>query len=80
MIIHIRFHVFYSIFIDKAENYLSETFYDLTTVALHDWHNNGVMRTLAKYKLNLETIDDKLPNHTLEQVSYTKLIFEICYM
>ncbi|XP_025203475.1 WASH complex subunit 4 isoform X2 [Melanaphis sacchari] len=61
---------FLSSFIDtknRAENYLSETFYDLTAVALHDWHNNGVMRTLAKYKLNLETIDDKLPNHTLEQ-------------
>lgn len=43
-------------------------FYDLTSVALHDWHNNGAMRTLAKYKLNLETVDDKLPNHTLEQV------------
>jgi len=57
-----------SCFIDRAENYLSETFYDLTAVALHDWHNNGVMRTLAKYKFNLETIDDKLPNHTLEQV------------
>ncbi|VVC44144.1 Hypothetical protein CINCED_3A019506 [Cinara cedri] len=51
----------------RAENYLSETFYDLTSVALHDWHNNGVMRALAKYKLNLETVDDKLPNHTLEQ-------------
>ncbi|CAI6354546.1 unnamed protein product [Macrosiphum euphorbiae] len=61
---------FLTSFIDtknRAENYLSETFYDLTAVALHDWHNNGVMRTLAKYKLNLETIDDKLPNHTLEQ-------------
>lgn len=56
-------------FIDRAENYLSETFYDLTSVALHDWHNNGVMRTLAKYKYNLEIVDDKLPNHTLEQVS-----------
>lgn len=43
-------------------------FYDLTSVALHDWHNNGAMRSLAKYKLNLETVDDKLPNHTLEQV------------
>lgn len=55
--------------LDRAEHYLSEIFYDLTSVALHDWHNNGVMRTLAKYKLNLETVDDKLPNHTLEQVS-----------
>jgi len=35
------------------------------------------MRTLAKYKLNLETIDDKLPNHTLEQVGFsTQFIFE----
>lgn len=55
-------------FIDRAENYLSETFYDLTSVALHDWQNNGIMRTLAKYKFNLELVDDKLPNHTLEQV------------
>ncbi|XP_050426323.1 WASH complex subunit 4 [Adelges cooleyi] len=51
----------------RVENYLSETFYDLTTVALHDWHNNGVMRTLAKYKVNLETVEDKLPSKTLEQ-------------
>ncbi|XP_050529563.1 WASH complex subunit 4 isoform X2 [Daktulosphaira vitifoliae] len=52
---------------NRVENYLSETFYDLTSVALHDWQNNGVMRTLAKYKMNLETIDDKLPSKTLEQ-------------
>lgn len=65
----LSFNLLYFILIDRAENYLSEIFYDLTTVALHDWHNNGVMRTLAKYKFNLETIDDKLPNHTLEQVS-----------
>lgn len=62
--------LFVSHFIGRAENYLSEIFYDLTSVALHDWYNNGLMRTLAKYKYNLETVDDKLPNHTLEQVSY----------
>jgi hypothetical protein len=32
------------------------------------------MRTLAKYKYNLETIDDKLPNHTLDQVNGWKCL------
>lgn len=37
------------------------------------------MRTLAKYKLNLETIDDKLPNHTLEQVCKNSVKYFIFY-
>ncbi|XP_065203313.1 WASH complex subunit 4 [Planococcus citri] len=51
-----------------VESYLDRTFYDLTTVALHDWQIYGEMRTLAKRKFQLELMtDDALPNHTLEQ-------------
>lgn len=50
-----------------VESYLDRTFYDLTTVALHDWQIYGEMRTLAKHKFQLNVTDDALPNHTLEQ-------------
>ncbi|KAK7791494.1 hypothetical protein R5R35_008848 [Gryllus longicercus] len=56
--IHIKGHV---------EHYLEETFYNLTTVALHDWKTYGEMRTLARYKFGLETVEDHLPSQTLEQ-------------
>ncbi|XKL60625.1 hypothetical protein PGB90_007682 [Kerria lacca] len=51
----------------QVEIYLDRTFYDLTTVALHDWQIYGEMRTLAKRKFHLNVTDDGLPNHTLEQ-------------
>lgn len=51
----------------QVEVYLDKTFYDLTTVVLHDWQIYGEMRTLAKHKFRLNIADDGLPNHTLEQ-------------
>jgi WASH complex subunit 7 len=41
----------------KVEAYLQKTFYNLTTVALHNWRTYGEMRALAthKYKVILFT-------------------------
>ncbi|XP_033225623.1 WASH complex subunit 4 isoform X2 [Belonocnema kinseyi] len=49
------------------ENYLDDMFYNLTTVALHDWKTYGTMHALAKYKLGLDTVRNHLPTQTLEQ-------------
>ncbi|XP_046740754.1 WASH complex subunit 4 [Diprion similis] len=49
------------------EHYLDSMFYNLTTVALHDWRTYGTMRRLAGYKLNLEMVQDHLPTQNLEQ-------------
>jgi WASH complex subunit 7 len=46
---------------------MSATFYNLTTVALHDWKTYGDMRIQAKEKYHLSTVDDHLPGQTLEQ-------------
>lgn len=51
-----------------TEHYLSTTFYNLATVVLHDWHTYGEMRRLAYFKHKLETVEDYLPNQTIEQV------------
>lgn len=50
-----------------VERYLEKTFYNLTTVALHDWKTYGEMRNLAFQKYGLLTADDHLPSQTLEQ-------------
>lgn len=50
-----------------VEHHLDQTFYNLTTVALHDWKTYGEMRCLAKLKNNLVTVEDHLPSQTLEQ-------------
>lgn len=55
-----------------TEHYLSTTFYNLATVVLHDWHTYGEMRRLAYFKHKLETVEDYLPNQTIEQVSYKR--------
>uniref|UniRef100_A0A0C9QIQ2 KIAA1033_1 protein n=1 Tax=Fopius arisanus TaxID=64838 RepID=A0A0C9QIQ2_9HYME len=49
------------------EHYLDDMFYNLTTVALHDWKTYRTMHALAKYKLGLETVENHLPTQTLEQ-------------
>ncbi|XP_034939109.1 WASH complex subunit 4 isoform X2 [Chelonus insularis] len=49
------------------EHYLDDIFYNLTTVALHDWKTYKTMHALAKYKLGLETVQNHLPTQTLEQ-------------
>ena len=50
-----------------VESYFEKVFYNLTTVALHNWRTYGEMRALAMHKFNAETVDDHLPAQTLEQ-------------
>ena len=42
----------------KVEAYLQKTFYNLTTVALHNWRTYGEMRALAthKYKVRANSL------------------------
>ena len=49
-------------------HYLDTTFYNLTTVALHDWRTYGEMRNQASQKYGLEMTEAHLPSQTLEQV------------
>ena len=51
-----------------VEHYLDKTFYNLTTVALHDWKTYGDMRNLAQQKYGLKMMEAHLPSQTLEQV------------
>ncbi|KAK3730652.1 hypothetical protein QZH41_008272, partial [Actinostola sp. cb2023] len=48
-------------------HYLDSTFYNLTTVALHDWKTYAEMRNMAKQKYGLEMTEAHLPSQTLEQ-------------
>ncbi|XP_078001541.1 WASH complex subunit 4-like [Glandiceps talaboti] len=48
-------------------HYLDKTFYNLTTVALHDWRTYAEMRNLASEKYNLTMTESHLPSQTLEQ-------------
>jgi WASH complex subunit 7 len=50
-----------------VSKYLDKTFYNLTTVALHDWKAYSEMRNLAEQKYKLKLIDPYLPSSTLEQ-------------
>ncbi|EDO43986.1 predicted protein, partial [Nematostella vectensis] len=61
---------FFDNFIDiKAHvtHYLDTTFYNLTTVALHDWKTYAEMRNMAKQKYDLDMTEAHLPSQTLEQ-------------
>eukprot|EP00048_Salpingoeca_helianthica_P015476 m.226982 g.226982 ORF g.226982 m.226982 type:complete len:1195 (+) comp17088_c0_seq1:325-3909(+) len=51
----------------RVSQYLDTTFYNLTTVALHDWSTYAQMRSLAMQKYGLELSDPALPSQTLEQ-------------
>jgi WASH complex subunit 7 len=65
--------VIYDKYIDVRQHvkkYLEKTFYDLTTVALHDWKAYSEMRNLAYQKYNLSLVDPYLPSSTLEQVCF----------
>lgn len=53
--------------VHSVEQYLSKTYYNLTTVVLSDWKTYGEMRQMAKLKFNISTIHDNLPKQTLEQ-------------
>jgi len=48
-------------------HYLDTNFYNLTTVALHDWKTYADMKALALEKLDLELIDSFLPIGSLDQ-------------
>lgn len=50
-----------------VEHYLDKTFYNLTTVALHDWKTYGEMRSMARQRYGLTTVEAHLPSQTLEQ-------------
>ncbi|XP_078530725.1 WASH complex subunit 4 isoform X1 [Lissotriton helveticus] len=61
---------FFNRFIDiKAyvTHYLDSTFYNLTTVALHDWATYSEMRNLASQRYGLIMTEAHLPSQTLEQ-------------
>lgn len=49
-------------------HYLDKTFYNLTTVALHDWATYSEMRNLATQRYGLTMTEAYLPSQTLEQV------------
>ncbi|CAL1541419.1 unnamed protein product [Lymnaea stagnalis] len=50
-----------------VEHYLNKTFYNLTTVALHDWKTYGEMKNMAEQKYGLTLMESHLPSQTLEQ-------------
>lgn len=52
---------------DHVNKYLSQMFYNLTTISMHDWRTYLEMRILAKQKFNLESVENHLPIQTLEQ-------------
>ncbi|PFX13788.1 WASH complex subunit 7 [Stylophora pistillata] len=66
------FHQFINIK-QHVTHYLDTTFYNLTTVALHDWRTYGEMRNQAKQKYGLEMTEAHLPSQTLEQVGMRDL-------
>ena len=52
---------------ERVQHYLNSTFYNLTTVALHNWMSYSEMRNLAREKFGLELSDGYLPGQTLQQ-------------
>ncbi|OQS00393.1 hypothetical protein THRCLA_05958, partial [Thraustotheca clavata] len=52
---------------DRVTHYLESTFYNLTTVALHDWKTYGEMRQLANDKYGLQLAENHLPMGSLDQ-------------
>ena len=51
----------------EVKHYLDLNFYNLTTVALHDWRTYADMRSLAAEKLGLELMNNFLPMGSLDQ-------------
>lgn len=52
---------------EEVQHYLDMNFYNLTTVALHDWRTYSEMRSLAMDKFGLYLMDNFLPMGSLEQ-------------
>ncbi|XP_017852011.1 WASH complex subunit 4 isoform X2 [Drosophila busckii] len=57
----------YYILRNDLENYFTATFYNLTTIAPHDWKSYERMRHLANKLLQLRPVDDYLPNQIIDQ-------------
>lgn len=51
----------------RVTRYLERTFYNLTTVALHDWKTYGEMKNLANEKYGLTLAENHLPMGSLDQ-------------
>lgn len=51
----------------EVRHYLDLNFYNLTTVALHDWRTYAEMRALAQEKFGLVLMDNFLPMGSLDQ-------------
>ena len=64
--------------LEHVAHYLDSTFYNLTTVALHDWKTYGEMKNLAAQRYDLTMTEAHLPSQTLEQVG--KVPCYILYM
>lgn len=58
----------FNVFVAYVTHYLDKTFYNLTTVALHDWATYSEMRNLATQRYGLTMTEAHLPSQTLEQV------------
>ena len=52
---------------NEVTHYLDRNFYNLTTVALHDWRTYSDMKQLAQEKLGISLMDNFLPMGSLEQ-------------
>jgi WASH complex subunit 7 len=52
---------------NEVSHYLNQNFYNLTTVALHDWRTYSDMRQLALDKYDLSLMDNFLPMGSLDQ-------------
>ncbi|CAE1304616.1 MRT43 [Acanthosepion pharaonis] len=50
-----------------VEHYLDKTFYNLTTVTLHDWKTYSEMKNMAEEKYGVTLMESHLPSQTLEQ-------------
>ncbi|KAI8035355.1 WASH complex subunit 4 [Drosophila gunungcola] len=57
----------FNIIRDHLENYFTATFYNLTTIAPHDWKSYEKMRHLANKVLQLRPMDDHLPKQIIDQ-------------
>lgn len=60
--------IIYHVLAAYVTHYLDKTFYNLTTVALHDWSTYSEMRNLATQRYGLTMTEAYLPSQTLEQV------------
>lgn len=67
---------FFFFFLAYVTHYLDKTFYNLTTVALHDWATYSEMRNLATQRYGLVMTEAHLPSQTLEQVWYKMFLAE----